>query len=184
MIHFMDIWFRVDWSVAGVSGFGYYTQKALNTDMILLAETTASSDLAIPVEPFIIGNEPCYIMFCNDRGKEQIVTDPVWQAAQNQGNTRGADNPAITCAIGKFSKTYVVPIPKAPNPAANVGRALLCGKNALQYVPVKMWQWWEGFEDIAERRQVVAVKAMMGMVATTFNSTRRGCVAVDFWQRG
>jgi len=152
-------------------------------ELLIKAETTAFSDLSIPIDPFMIDGQPSLILFCNDRAKEQLLMDDDFKSAVENGDQRGKDNPAISGNIGKISRTWVVPIPKAPNPAANVGQAVLCGRDCLQYVPVRQWKWWEGYEDIAERRKVIAIKAMKGMAPTFFNSTRRNAIALRHYQR-
>lgn len=154
----------------------------LTAQMLTKAETTAFEDLAIPLEPLNIDGEDCLILFVSNRGKEQLLYDQEFREAQS-ANTRGSSNPMLSGTIGKFGRIWVIPYPKAPNPAANVGSAILCGANALQLAKVKDWEWWEGYEDSMKRRKVIAVGGTFGLASTYLNSTRRNAVAINHYQR-
>lgn len=156
----------------------------LTAQLITKAETKALEDLSIPLEMVNIDGEDCFILFTSGRGAEQLRYDPDWRDAQGYGNTRSSDNPLLKRAIGKYSKTYVVEYPNCLNPAANVCRSILAGKNALQMAKVEDWSWFEDYTiDTRKRRKAISIGGFFGMAPTYFNSTRRNALAIDHYVR-
>lgn len=155
------------------------TDDVMTAQLLTKLETKALEDLDIPLEP--LNDE--LILFCSNRAAEQLLYDEDFIRVNADANTRGSDNPIVRRSIGKFGMIRVVPIPYALNPAANVGQAVLCGKDALQMAKVEDWSWFEDFEDNRKRRKVISVGGTFGVAATYINSTRRNALAVRHYQR-
>jgi N4-gp56 family major capsid protein len=154
----------------------------LSAQVITKAETLAFEDMDVPVEPLDINGEECLVLFAQGRGIEQLRYDDDWKAAQGTF-VRDNSHPLLRRAIGKFSHTYVIETPVYLNPAANVGRSILCGKDALQMANVEDWSWFEEFEDIRKRRKVISIGAALGVAPTFFDSKRRNSLAIDHYVR-
>lgn len=157
----------------------------LSAQVLMKAETTAFEDLAIPLDPFRIAGEDCLLGFVGNRGKEQLLTDEETREALLQ-TERSKDTPLLRNSIGRLGRIWIIPYPKMPNPAANVGTLILCGKNAVQMARFDdddEETWWYGFEDNMKRRKVVALGGTYGMASTYLNSTRRNALAINFYQR-
>jgi len=158
------------------------SDDVLTAQLLTKLQTVALESLNIPLEPLRIEGDDAFILMCSHQGVEQLLYDPDFVQAQ-RANTYNKQNPLLTGVIGKFGMFYVKPYPKMLKPAANVSRALVLGQNAMHFCKKDDWTWWEGFEDNAERRKVMAISAFLGMAPTTFNSERRNVLAVDHYVR-
>jgi len=158
------------------------SDDVLTAQLLTKLQTVALETLDIPLEPLRIDGEDAFILMCSHQGVEQLLYDPDFVQAQ-RANTYNKQNPLLTSVIGKFGMFYIRPYPKMLKPAANVSRALVLGQNAMHFAKKDDWTWWEGFEDNAERRKVMAINAFLGMAPTYFNSSRRNALAVDHYVR-
>lgn len=167
-------------AVTGATSVG--SDDVLTAQLLTKLQTIALETLDIPLEPLRIEGDDAFILMCSHQGVEQLLYDPDFVQAQ-RANTYNKSNPLLTGVIGKFGMFYVKPYPKMLKPSANVSRALVLGQNAMHFAKKDDWTWWEGFEDNAERRKVMAINAFLGMAATKFNSSRRNALAVDHYVR-
>lgn len=156
----------------------------MTAQLISKIETTATEDLDIPLEPVLTeGGEECFVMVASARQCEQLRYDQDWKDAQQGLKSADPGNPLLRRAIGKYSKTYVIEYAKCLQPIVNVTRALFLGANALKFAKVDDLEFFEDYADDAKRRVALSVGGAWGAVATNFNSTRRGAIAVDTWTR-
>lgn len=155
----------------------------LTAQLLAKLETKAFEDLSIPLEPINVDGRDSLILFTSGRGIEQLQYDDEWRAAQQSANLRGTTNPVLQRAVGRFGNIYVIEYPRTLNPAANVGRSILCGANALQMAKVEDWSWFEEYEDLRKRRKVISVGGAFGIAPTYLNSARRNAIAVDHYVR-
>lgn len=153
----------------------------MTAQLLSKVQTHALETLDIPLEPLTIEGEDCFFLMCSYKQLEQLQYDPDYVQAQ-RANTYSKNNPLLTGVVGKYGMFYVRPYPKLLNPAANVTRALVCGRDAMHLAKKSDWSWWEGYEDNANRRAVMAISAFLGMAATDI-SYRRNCLALDTYTR-
>lgn len=137
------------------------------------------TEKSVPPELLDIDGEPTWLLFMGGKGCNQLRYDADWQKA-NQFFTKGT-NPMLKTAIGRVGKIVVCNYANALNVSANVGRAILCGKDALQMVPVKKPTLFEEKGDLRGRRSIISIGGMLGVSATEFNGTRRNSIAFDHY---
>lgn len=157
----------------------------LSVQLITKAGTMAMEDLDIPIEPLTINGEDCMVLFASNRGIEQLKYDDDYKNFLQFDKS----SPLIKRAVAKIENIYVIPYPKCLRPTTNVGRAVLCGANALHMVKVPDslgnidWNWYEDFEDTRKRRKVISIGAALGIAPSYFNSARRNAIAIDHYVR-
>jgi N4-gp56 family major capsid protein len=133
----------------------------------------------VPPQFLDIDGEDTLLLFLSGKGCNQLRYDPDWQKA-NQYFTKGT-NPMLKSAIGRFGRIVVINYANALTVSTNVGRGVLCGKDALQLVPVKPPTLFEEWADLRKRRGVISIGGMLGVTATEFNGTRRNSIAYDHY---
>ncbi len=158
------------------------SDDVLTAQLLTKLQTKAQEELDIPLEPLRIDGDDAFILMCSHQGVEQLLYDPDFVQAQ-RANTYNKQNPLLTGVVGKYGMFYIRPYPKMLKLAPNVSRALVLGQNAMHLAKKDDWTWWEGYEDNAERRKVMAISAFLGMAATKFNGSRRNALAVDHYVR-
>lgn len=158
----------------------------MSAQLLTKLQTHALETLDIPLEPLNIDGEDAFLLLCSYKAVEQLLYDPDFVQAM-RANSYNKQNPLVSNVIGKFGMIYVRPYPKMLNSAANVSRALLLGKDAMHIAKKDDWKWWEGYEDNANRRAVMAVQAFLGMAPTWLGAsgseTRRNALAVEHYVR-
>lgn len=158
------------------------SDDVLTAQLLTKLQTKALEDLDIPLEPLRVDGDDAFILMCSHQGVEQLLYDPDFVQAQ-RANTYNKNNPLLTGVVGKYGMFYIRPYPKMLKLAPNVSRALVLGQNAMHLAKKDDWSWWEGYEDNAERRKVMAISAFLGMAATKFGGSRRNALAVDHYVR-
>lgn len=155
----------------------------MTAQLLSKVQTHALETLSIPLEPLQIEGEDCFFLLCSYRAIEQLLYDPDYVQAVRATPYDKNSNPLLKGTIGKYGMFYLRPYPKMLNPAANVTQALVLGKDAMHLAKKTDWNWWEGYEDNANRRAVMAISAFLGMAPTFLNSTRRNAVAIHHYTR-
>jgi N4-gp56 family major capsid protein len=156
----------------------------MTAQLLTKLQTHALETLNIPLEPLNVDGEDGFILLCSYKAVEQLLYDPDFVQAM-RANTYNKQNPLVSNTIGKFGMFYIRPYPKTLNPAANVSQALVLGKDAMHMAKKEDWKWWEGYEDNANRRAVMAITAFLGMAPTYVGATlsRRNALGVRHYAR-
>lgn len=158
------------------------TSAVLTASLLDTLETKVTEDLSIPLEPVDLGDgEEGFLFVLPGRGVEQLKADPDYREAIRQYD--GPLNAMLKRKLVRYGKFVFLEYANCFDPLANVGRALILGKDALQFAKVMDWEWWEGVEDTHDWVNLISIGAMMGAKATVFNSARRNSLAVDFYKR-
>lgn len=158
------------------------TSATLSAALLDQLITSALEDLAIPLELADLGDGTEGLLVpIPGRGIEQLRSDPQFVKYATQFD--GAKNLLLKRDMPRYGPLVFMEYTEHFQPAANVGRLLLLGKDALQFLKPMDWQWWEGVQDINDWFSIISVAAMMGAQATNFNGTRRNSYACDFYMR-
>jgi N4-gp56 family major capsid protein len=164
------------------------SSDVMTAQLLTKLETAAMEDLDTPLETINIGGKDGLLLFLPSRGVEQLQYDSDWRDAQ-ASNTRSPENPKITGYIGTYGNIHVIKYALCPQVQAAtdasgvVNRGILAGANALQMLRVEDPSWYEDYEDTRKRRAVISIGGMDGLARTSFNSTTRNAMAVDFYAR-
>ena len=134
------------------------------------------------VKPLKIDGKEKYIMLVAPEAARDLKTDTVWQAAQQNANVRGLENPIFSGALGEYDGVVLyeyerVSITATGATSANVAHNLLLGQQAACYAvaremtPIK-------HEDDYGNVQGDGVAAIVGFAKSKYNSHDYGVMQV------
>jgi hypothetical protein len=148
----------------------------LSAQLLSLTFTTATEDLDPPMRPLEDGT---FALIGQRRQMEQLLYDKVWRYAMN-ADARGGSNAMVKGQMGAapYDGIRLFPFNRAPNPAANVGQAMLVGSDAFHIVKVQEWMIDQVYTDVLKRRWIIAVDAMFGAIPHIINSKRQNSMAL------
>lgn len=155
---------------------------ALTAQLLSKVSTVIREDRAIPLEPVMFNGKERYIFLTQARGIEQLMYDEDFREAHTRV-IADASNPLTMREPLEFDKFLIMEYPKCPNPAANVGRSLVLGADALLYAKVKDMDYFQDPADDAKRRTALSITAAAGVTGNFIDSIRRNAHAVDHYVR-
>lgn len=154
----------------------------LTAQALTKLETFAKEDQTIPVEEMTGNGENGFLFLTSGRGIEQLMYDEEFREAHTRV-IRDERNPLTQRAKWKYGNLYIAEYPKCLKPAANVGRSLLIGAEALLFAKVEDMQYFMDPADDAQLRKALSVRGAAGAKANKIDGTRRNCVAIDHYVR-
>lgn len=154
----------------------------LTAQLLTKVSTVIREDRAIPLEPVMYEGEECYALLTSGRGIEQLMYDPDFREAHTRV-VKDASNPLTLRAKMKFDRFLIMEYPKTLNPAANVGRSIVAGADALLYAKVQDIGYFQDPADDARRRTALSVTAAAGVTGNFIDSVRRNAHAIDHYVR-
>lgn len=167
--------YTTDAEVAADSGAG---MSAALLDTII---TSIEEDADIPIEYMTIDGQDTAFMFVPGRVVEQLRADPDYQRIVQQ--TSGSENKLVKRAIGRYGSLVIIEYSNCLNPAANVARCVIAGRNALQFCKKSGLEPWTGTKDTHDWIKLYALAMGYGVAPTYFDGTRRNSWAVDVYVR-
>jgi hypothetical protein len=142
---------------------------------------TATQTLTIPIRELPKLPSGAKFLYLDDMNViAQLGYDSDWRTAQITGNVRGDKNEALSMSIGAYGGVEVLAQTRAFRPIANVAYGMLLGADALNILLVEPWKWYEGYEDY-NRKKVIMVSSMFGVVPTYFNGSKRNMLMVPHY---
>ena len=91
------------------------------------------------LNPIRIQGKKCYVVLADTFCLNDLRNDPVFQAAQGQGNDRGEENPVVSGAIGKYNNLYFHEYERMRRTTSgansgNIGQIALLGADSIAIV--------------------------------------------------
>jgi hypothetical protein len=158
------------------------SSDVLTAQVLSRLRTFATEDQDIPVEPMTVNGQDCWLFLTSGRGIEQL------KAASDFNNVftkviPTSDNPLTQRASWQYENIYIAEYPKTLKPAANVGRSLLLGADALLAAKVEDMGYYMNDADDAELRKALSVRGAFGVKVNEIAGIRRNAVALDHYVR-
>lgn len=122
-----------------------------------------------------------YVILVHPYQATALRQDPVWVAAQKDANTRGAENPILSGALGIYNGCLVYEhegIYKFNNGSAvSIARAVLMGQQAVVYGEGAPERWVEKEFDYGNKWGISAGR-IFGVIKPVFNSEDYGLITI------
>lgn len=141
---------------------------------------TATQTLSIPIRELKLPSKADFLFVDDSNITAQLGYDSDWRTAQITGAPRSNTNEALTGSIGVYGGIEVVKQTRAFRPIANVAYGMLLGADALNILLAEPWSWFEGYTD-NDRKKVVMISSMFGVVPTYFNNSKRNMLMVPHY---
>lgn len=173
---------ELSWAGDATSTATVDSGDVLTAQVLTKMSTVIREDRAIPLEPVMYNGKERYIFLTQARGIEQLMYDEDFREAHTRV-IADASNPLTMREPLEFDKFLIMEYPKCPNVAANVGRSLILGADALLYAKVKDMAYFQDPADDAQRRTALSITAAAGVSGNLINSIRRNAHALDHYVR-